>query len=81
MKIMDSTLPENFSRGLYEQKGYDLAPNHLEKIIDTIFTGTSNLLSQCKSKEHPVAVVFETIGDKIIAAAMEKMIRTDFMKY
>lgn len=77
MKLNDSALPANYIKGLYEEKCYDLAPEHTDKILDVLFTGTSNLLGQIKSKEQPTALVFETVDGKFIAAAIVRCIENE----
>ena len=74
MNINETTLPQNFSKGLYEEKMYDLADSHTDKIFDVLFTGTSELLSQNKSKDRPTAVTFEKVDGSIIAAAIVRYI-------
>lgn len=74
MKLFDTTLPQNFSKGLFEEKNYDLAAEHTDKILYTVFMGTSNLLSGAKSKERPTAFLFEKIDGTVIAAAIVQCI-------
>lgn len=74
MNINETTLPQNFSKGLYEEKLFDLADSHTDKIFDVLFTGTSELLKQNKSDKRPVAVTFEKVDGTIIAAAIARLI-------
>ena len=48
-KLFDTTLPANYSKVLFEEKNLDLAPEHLDKMFDTVFTGSANLLNHAKS--------------------------------
>lgn len=70
MKIYDTTLPQNYSKGLFEEKNYDLAPEHLDKMFYTLFTATSNLLNNVKKQDKPAAFVFERIDGTVVAAAI-----------
>lgn len=69
-KLYETNLPMNFSKGLFEEKMFDLAPEHTDKYADIIFTGTSAVLNAAKSKDHPVAVTFKRIDGTLIAAAI-----------
>lgn len=69
-KLYETNLPMNFSKGLFEEKMFDLAPEHTDKYADIIFTGTSAVLNAAKSKDHPVAVIFKRIDGTLVAAAI-----------
>lgn len=79
--INETTLPHNFSKGLYEEKLYDLADSHTDKIFDVLFTGTSELLnanrSICIEQDRPVAVTFEKLDGSIIAAAILRFMKNE----
>lgn len=68
-KLFDTTLPSNYSKVLFEEKNFDLAPEHLDKIFDTLFTGASNLLKHCESTEKPVALIFRNVKQEVVAVA------------
>ena len=70
MKLFDTTLPQNYSKGLFDEKGYDLAETHTDKILYSVFTGTSNLLNNAKSKDHPTSFEFNTLDGKFVAAGI-----------
>lgn len=70
MKLFETNLPAMYSKGLYEEKCSDLAPEHMDKMFDVIFTGTANLLSQAKSKDKATAFTFRKIDGSLIAAAV-----------
>ena len=70
MKLNDSTLPQNFSKCLFEEKNYDLAAEHTDKFSYVLFTAVSNLLNGAKSKERPTSFEFETIDGNLVAAAI-----------
>lgn len=74
MKILETTLPENFSKGLYEEKCYDLAAEHTPKIFYTLFAGAGELLNGAKTQSRPVALVFEDMKQNLIAAAIVQYI-------
>lgn len=70
MKLFDTNLPAMYSKGLFEEKCSDLAPEHMDKMFDVIFTGVANLLNQAKSKDHPTAFTFRNIDSSLVAAAL-----------
>ena len=72
MKIYESQLPNNLSKGLIEDKNMDLAAEHTDKILYVIFTATANLLNHTKRKETAVSFEFNTIDGRVIAAAIVK---------
>lgn len=69
-KIGETALKDIYSQGLYSEKSMDLDAIHFEKVLYTIFTATADVLNQAKSKEHPVAFVFDRIDESIVAAAI-----------
>lgn len=70
MKLFETTLPQNYSKGLFEEKCFDLAPEHTDKICYTAFTAVSNILNGAKSKDHPTSFEFNTIDGKLVAVAI-----------
>lgn len=70
VNLFDSTLPQNYSKGLLEDKYYDIAPEHTDKFAYTLFTATANLLSFAKSKDHPTTFEFYTVDNRFVAAAI-----------
>lgn len=70
MKLFDTVLPQMYSKGLFEEKNMDLAPEHTDKITYVLFTAVSDLLNGAKSKERPTAFVFERIDGSVIAGAV-----------
>lgn len=70
MKLFETTLPQNYSKGLFEEKNYDLAAEHTDKFCYVAFTAVSNLLNGAKSKDRPVSFEFNTIDGKVVAAAI-----------
>lgn len=70
MKILETTLPQNYSKGLFEEKNYDLAAEHTDKIAYILFTAVSNLLNGSKSKDRPVSFELNEVDGKVIAAAI-----------
>lgn len=70
MKLFETTLPQNYSRGLFEEKSYDLAPEHTDKISYIAFTGVANLLNSQKRKDKPVAFIMNRVDGKMVAACI-----------
>jgi len=69
-KLMETSLPENYSRGLTDERGFTVAAMHADKIATLLFTGVSTCLKDAKSQEFPVAFAFEELNGDIIVAAI-----------
>lgn len=74
LKFMETQIPELYSRGLFDEKGYDLGAAQTDKMAEIYFTGTSNALKDVKSKENPVAFVFDEPNMDLNAAAIVRFI-------
>lgn len=68
--LMESTLPDNYSKALFEERNYDLAPEHTNKFAYVLFVGAANLLNLAKSKERPTSLEFVNIDDTLAGAAI-----------
>lgn len=68
--LNETKIPQIYSTGLYSENGYDLAQEHTHKILDVLVTGTTNCLASIKSKDFPVAFVYEEANKEFIAAAI-----------
>ena len=67
--IFDTSLPENWSKQLYEEYVYDIAAKHIDKIVTVLFVATAEILNNAKSKDRPVAMVYEKLNKELAAAA------------
>jgi len=70
MKLSESSMPQNYSKGLLQDKSYDLAPDHTGKIGYVLFHGAANLLAANKDKNKPVALVLDRLDGKVVAVAI-----------
>ena len=70
MKFFDTNFPNNYSRGLYDEKNKSLAPEHSKLIADVIFTATAMVLNASKSKANPVALKFTNEDESFVVAAV-----------
>lgn len=70
MKLFDTNLPAMYSKGLFEEKNSDLAPEFMDKMIDVTFTGSAILLNQAKSQEKATALCFRNVDNSLIAAGI-----------
>lgn len=77
MKFTETTLPQNYSKGIFEEKCLDLAPEHADKIADVLFTATANLLNQAKSKDRATVFAFNKIDGSLIAAAIVRFFENE----
>jgi len=68
--IMDTQIPTIYSTGIYNEKNFDVLPEHLPKITDIMITGTTEILSSIKKKEVPVAMIFAKANEEFVAAAI-----------
>lgn len=69
MKLTETQYPQMYSKALVEEKLYDIPPEFVDKIVDVVFTGTSYLLAQTKSKEKPATLCFRKVDESLVAAA------------
>ena len=70
LKLMETQIPQNYQTGLYNEKGYELAPENTSNVADILFTGVTECLADVKNKDIPVAFVFEENNQDFIAAAV-----------
>lgn len=70
MKMVETTLPQNYSKGLYEEKNFDIAPEHTDKMAYTLFTAVSNLLNGAKSKDRPTSFEFHEMNGTFVGGAV-----------
>lgn len=70
MKLSETSMPQNYSRGLLEDKQYDIAPDHTGKFGYILFHGVASLLAANKDKNRPVAFVVDRIDGKVVAVAI-----------
>lgn len=68
--LMETKIPENYVHALYTEKELDLAEEHTDKVLSSIVNGVSECLGDIKSKEYPVAFVFEENNLEFIAGAV-----------
>ena len=74
VKLNETNIPQNFSTGMYNDKGYDISRDHTSLVADVLFTGVSECLGDVKTKDQPVAFVFKKNNDEFIAAAVVQFI-------
>lgn len=73
-KLMETTIPQNFAAGLYNERNYAVGFEHTNQIIDVLFTGVTDCLADIKSKNVPTAFMFEENNKDFIAAAVVQFI-------
>lgn len=77
MKLFDTTLPMGFSKMLFEEKNYDLAAEHTDKIATVLFTAVAGILNGAKEKERPVAFTFDRLDGSIAAACIVRFFENE----
>lgn len=70
MKLFDTKLPDAYSKALYDECNLDIAPQHIDKMYDVLFTGTAQLLAHTKSMEKPTAFVIDKLNNDFVAACI-----------
>ena len=77
MKILESSLAENISKGLIEDKKYDLPPEFIPRLFTVAFFGTSHLLAKRRKENNsgkPIAFVIDDMYGKTVACAVLQLI-------
>lgn len=69
VEFNSSSLPQNISVGLYQEKCYDYAAAHVDKLFNVLFFGVSEILRNNQSKEHPTSFIITDLKKNIIASA------------
>ena len=69
-QLKDTPIPKNYSTGLYHEKGYDLAADHANKVLEVMVLGVTECLASTKSKQYPVVYSFIESNGEFIAAAI-----------
>jgi hypothetical protein len=77
MNLYDTQLPANWSKGLFEEKCMDLAPEHMDKIFDTLVTGVANLLNNAKSMDKPTAYVVRKVEGPFVVGCVVQFFEND----
>jgi hypothetical protein len=72
MEFGSTNLAHNIAHGLYNEKGYDVAEAHIDKLYYTLFYGVAHVLKDNMSKEAPTSfLITEVMGKPIAAATVE----------
>lgn len=69
MEFNSTNLAHNIAHGLYNEKGYDVAEAHVEKLYYTLFYGVAEILKDRMNKEVPTSFLITEISGKPVAAA------------
>ena len=68
--IFDTSFPNAWAeRGMYEF-GWDVVPELAPRLLNVVFTATSEILASAKVKEHPVVLRYNKINKELAAAAI-----------
>jgi hypothetical protein len=77
MKLSETSMPQNYSKGLLEDKNYDIAPDHTGKFGYILFHGVASLLAANKDKNKPVAFILDRVDGKVTAVAVVQYFDND----
>lgn len=69
MEMMKTSLPEMYSKGLYDEFSKALNPDHVPYIYDTFFNGITISLGYLKQKERPSVFQVERMDGSFVLAA------------
>ena len=69
-QIFDTSFPENYSRGLYDNFNFDLNATHTGTIADVIFSSIASVLNNVKNPNNPSAFIINKQDGSFIAAAV-----------
>ena len=69
-QLKDTKIPTIYQTGLYNEKNMNVSWEHTDKVLDVLVHGTTECLSNIKSKDYPVAFVFREQNEEFIAAAI-----------
>ena len=75
--LYDTSLPENYAKGLFQDKYYDIGEEHTHKFFDILFNGTAYALNSVKSKEKPAVFEFRTLDKKFVAASIVRFFENE----
>lgn len=70
MKLFDTTLPQNYSKALFEEQCLDIAEEHTDKMFDVMFTGSANLLKAVRSQDKAAVFKVNNLNGSMVAAAI-----------
>jgi hypothetical protein len=68
--LKDTKIPNIYQTGLYNEKQMNVSWEHTDKVLTALVLGTTECLSQVKSKEFPVAFEFKESNDEFVCAAV-----------
>lgn len=80
MKILETSLPAMWSKGLAEEKGYDLAPEFITRITTTLFHGVAGVLAANRKTDKPVAFIIDRLDGKMVACAVLQLFENEDKK-
>ena len=70
-RIYDTSLPNNWSKRLFEEFMYNVSETHFDKIANVLFCGTAGVLNGLKAgSKKSAAMVFRKANKDFIAAAI-----------
>jgi hypothetical protein len=69
MELMKTSLPEMYTKGLYDEFNTMLSNNHVPYLVDIFFNGITTVLGYAKKKDKPVSYLMERIDGTFILGA------------
>lgn len=77
MKILESSLADIVSKGLIEDKKYDLPPEFIPRLYTVAFYGTSHILASRRKQNNnskPIAFIIDDMYGKVVACVILQLI-------
>lgn len=68
--LKETKIPQSVSTGLYTEKELDVSVDMVEKMLDVLVCSVTEILSDLKKVDTPIAFVFRKPNDDFIAAAI-----------
>ena len=69
-KLTETSIPQNYSTGLYNEHAFDISVDIGIKMGSVIFEAVSTLLGEIKSKSHATAFVINDFNKEFLCAAV-----------
>jgi hypothetical protein len=80
MKLLETSLPAMWSKGLAEEKAYDIAPEFITRMTETLFRGVAGVLAANREPNRPVAFIIDRLDGKVVACAVLQLFENEDKK-
>jgi hypothetical protein len=77
INLMESSIPQNYSAGLYNEKKLEVPVEKTKMMSDVTFTGVAQFLGDVKDRKFPSAFIFESDNQEFLAAGIVEFIENE----